>query len=157
MKRTRRQIAMPSKTQPKPARLFTVSEVARLDNVSEKTVRRAIEAGRLEVVRVGPSGRLIRIHPDAHAAYQRGRNAASAPEARAAYVEALRVDPNHADAWNGLGMKLPTVIAPAGALMGLAQSEDILFELLEQRLKLEPIRQVGEDKSPDRPTLDVNL
>ena len=50
--------------------LKTVKDVAREDNVSEKTVRRAIEAGLLEVIRVGPSGRLLRIHPDAHAAYR---------------------------------------------------------------------------------------
>jgi excisionase family DNA binding protein len=53
------------------ARLLTVKEIAELDGTSEKTVRRAIEAGLLEVLRVGPCGRLIRIHPEAHAAYRR--------------------------------------------------------------------------------------
>ncbi|UWQ54036.1 helix-turn-helix domain-containing protein [Leisingera caerulea] len=52
-------------------RLKTVKEVALEDNVSEKTVRRAISAGLLEVIRVGPGGRLLRIHPEAHAAYHR--------------------------------------------------------------------------------------
>lgn len=52
-------------------RLKTVKEVALEDNVSEKTVRRAISAGLLEVIRVGPGGRLIRIHPEAHTAYRR--------------------------------------------------------------------------------------
>ncbi|SEL92764.1 hypothetical protein SAMN05444413_1232 [Roseivivax marinus] len=59
------------KTTDRPVPLKTVKDVAREDNVSEKTVRRAITAGLLEVIRVGPGGRLIRIHPDAHAAYRR--------------------------------------------------------------------------------------
>lgn len=50
--------------------LLTVKDVAALDNCSEKTVRRAITAGLLDVVRVGPGGRLIRIDPIAHAAYR---------------------------------------------------------------------------------------
>ncbi len=53
-------------------RLYTVAEIARWDNVSEKTVRRAISAGLLKVVRVGPGGRLIRVHPTAHLAYRHG-------------------------------------------------------------------------------------
>lgn len=52
-------------------RLKTVKQVAAEDNVSEKTVRRAIAAGLLDAIRVGPGGRLIRIHPEAHAAYRR--------------------------------------------------------------------------------------
>jgi hypothetical protein len=51
--------------------LKTVKQVALEDNVSEKTVRRAISAGFLEVLRVGPGGRLIRIHPAQHEAYRR--------------------------------------------------------------------------------------
>ena len=51
--------------------LKTVTQVALEDNVSEKTVRRAIAAGLLEVLRVGPGGRLIRIHPAQHEAYRR--------------------------------------------------------------------------------------
>ena len=51
--------------------LMTVREVAELDNCSEKTVRRAIAAGLLDVVRVGPGGRLVRIDPAAHRAYRR--------------------------------------------------------------------------------------
>jgi excisionase family DNA binding protein len=47
-----------------------VKEVAELDGCSEKTVRRAIAAGLLEAIRVGPSGRLVRIDPAAHAAYR---------------------------------------------------------------------------------------
>ena len=53
-----------------PARLLTVKDVAELDGTSEKTVRRAIDKGLLEVLRVGPAARLIRIHPDAHALYR---------------------------------------------------------------------------------------
>lgn len=54
----------------RPRALLTVKQVAELDNCSEKTVRRAIDAGLLEVLRVGPHGRLIRIDPAAHAAYR---------------------------------------------------------------------------------------
>jgi excisionase family DNA binding protein len=50
--------------------LLTVKEVAELDNCSEETVRRAIDAGLLEVVRLGPGGRLVRIDPAHHAAYR---------------------------------------------------------------------------------------
>ncbi|NIY99590.1 helix-turn-helix domain-containing protein [Salipiger sp. HF18] len=41
-----------SKTQ-QPVRLKTVKEVALEDKVSEKTIRRAIAAGLLDVIRVG--------------------------------------------------------------------------------------------------------
>lgn len=62
------------KTEPvqprKPRKLLTVKQVAELDACSEKTVRRAIAAGLLEVVRIGPGGRLLRIDPAAHAAYR---------------------------------------------------------------------------------------
>lgn len=54
----------------KTRQLMTVKDVAILDQCSEKTVRRAIDAGLLEVVRIGPGGRLIRIDPAAHAAYR---------------------------------------------------------------------------------------
>ncbi len=50
--------------------LMTVADVAFLDQCSEKTVRRAINAGLLAVVRIGPGGRLLRIDPAAHAAYR---------------------------------------------------------------------------------------
>lgn len=56
----------------KPNALLTVKEVAELDQCSEKTVRRAIEAGLLPVVRVGPARRAIRINPSDHAAYRNG-------------------------------------------------------------------------------------
>ncbi|NOD49263.1 MULTISPECIES: helix-turn-helix domain-containing protein [Ruegeria] len=56
-----------------PRKLLTVKDVAELDNCSEKTVRRAIAAGLLEVIRVGPGGRLIRIDPAAHAAYRQAQ------------------------------------------------------------------------------------
>lgn len=46
--------------------LLTVRQIAALDNCSEKTVRRAIAAGLLLVVRVGPGGKLIRITKAAH-------------------------------------------------------------------------------------------
>ena len=50
--------------------LLTVRQVAELDGCSEKTVRRAIQAGLLEAVRIGPGGRLLRIDPAAHALYR---------------------------------------------------------------------------------------
>ena len=59
-----------SKTQDSCRRLLTVKEVAELDNCSEKTVRRAIDAGRLAVLRIGPDGRLLRISQAAHLAYR---------------------------------------------------------------------------------------
>ena len=65
----------PSKAFLTPPQLKTVRDIATEDRVSEKTVRRAIAAGLLEVIRVGPGKRLIRIHPDAHAAYRRALNA----------------------------------------------------------------------------------
>jgi excisionase family DNA binding protein len=53
--------------------LLTVQDVAQLDRCSEKTVRRAIAAGLLPIVRIGPAGRLVRIDPAAHAAYRLAR------------------------------------------------------------------------------------
>ena len=47
-----------------------VKKVAELDGCSEKTVHHAIAKGLLEVIRLGPGGRLIRIDPAAHAAYR---------------------------------------------------------------------------------------
>lgn len=61
-------------SRPSPAArepLLTVRDVALRDNVSEKTVRRAIAAGLLRALRVGPGGRLIRIDPADHDAYRR--------------------------------------------------------------------------------------
>ena len=52
--------------------LLTVREIAALDRCSEKTVRRAIDAGLLKAIRVGPGGRLLRITRAAHAAYRMG-------------------------------------------------------------------------------------
>lgn len=51
-------------------KLLTIKEIALLDGCSEKTVRRAIAAGRLKAIRIGPGNHLIRIHPEAHAAYR---------------------------------------------------------------------------------------
>ena len=67
-----------------PPPLLTFSDVARLDNCSEKTVRRAIRAGLLKAVRIGPGGRLLRIDPADHAAYRTGSSylirASASPE-----------------------------------------------------------------------------
>ncbi len=61
---------LPLKKTDKPCILLTVKDVAVADNCSEKSVRRAIAAGLLEVVRVGPTGRMVRITPAAHAIYR---------------------------------------------------------------------------------------
>jgi excisionase family DNA binding protein len=50
--------------------LLTIREVAELDNCSEKTVRRAIEAGLLHALRLGPGGRLLRIRRADHEGYR---------------------------------------------------------------------------------------
>lgn len=54
--------------------LLTIADVAALDRCSPRTVRRAISAGLLEVIHIGPGGRLLRIRPSAHAAYRRACN-----------------------------------------------------------------------------------
>lgn len=51
----------------------TVRETAKRLTVSEKTVRREIASGALEVVRIGPSGRSIRISDAALDRYLRDR------------------------------------------------------------------------------------
>ncbi|MEP2990903.1 MAG: helix-turn-helix domain-containing protein [Parasphingorhabdus sp.] len=50
--------------------LLTVRDVAELDQCSEKTVRRAIKAGLLRVVRIGANSRLVRIRKIDHVAYR---------------------------------------------------------------------------------------
>jgi excisionase family DNA binding protein len=50
--------------------LLTVRQIAALDGCSEKTVRRAITAGVLHAIRVGPGGRLLRVSRAAHKAYR---------------------------------------------------------------------------------------
>ena len=67
MSRTNRQIE-------KKDELLTVADVAELDRCSEKTVRRAIAAGLLVAMRIGPGGRLLRISRQAHAAYRLARS-----------------------------------------------------------------------------------
>jgi excisionase family DNA binding protein len=51
---------------------LTVKEIAALDRCSEKTVRRAIAAGLLAAVRIGPGGRAVRVTRAAHARYRAG-------------------------------------------------------------------------------------
>lgn len=55
-----------------PDTLLTVAQIAQLDACSEKTVRRAIDAGLLQAMRVGPGGRLLRVTRVAHLTYRRG-------------------------------------------------------------------------------------
>lgn len=45
-------------------RLLTIPEVAQKLACCERTVRRAIDAGKLRVVRLGRSGKSDRVHPD---------------------------------------------------------------------------------------------
>lgn len=54
------------------APLMTIAQVAKQDGCSEKTVRRAITAGLLEVIRIGPGGRAIRASVEAHLLYRLG-------------------------------------------------------------------------------------
>ena len=49
--------------------LLTIQEAADRLRCSTKTIRRAIDAGRLRVVRLGESARSDRIHPDDLAAF----------------------------------------------------------------------------------------
>ena len=51
-------------------RLMTVKEIADRDGCSERTVRRAILAGVLQAIRIGPSGRALRVTKEAHALYR---------------------------------------------------------------------------------------
>jgi excisionase family DNA binding protein len=53
--------------------LLTIRDVANLDRCSEKTVRRAITAGLLQALRVGPGERLLRVTKEAHAAYRKAQ------------------------------------------------------------------------------------
>lgn len=55
--------------------LLTVRNIAELDQCSVKSVRRAIAAGLLEVVRIGPGGRLLRVTRSIHEAYRRVQQA----------------------------------------------------------------------------------
>lgn len=59
-----------SQNSPQSNPLFTVAEIAERDRCSAKTVRRAIAAGYLDVIRIGPSGRSIRISQQAHERYR---------------------------------------------------------------------------------------
>jgi excisionase family DNA binding protein len=58
---------------PDEERILTVKEVAELDRCSEKTVRRAINDGLMDAMRIGPGKRLLRITREALAKY-RGAN-----------------------------------------------------------------------------------
>ena len=66
-----------TKTKPKQDHmsdvLLTIAEVATLDQCSEKTVRRAIKAGLLQALRVGPGARLLRITKQAHETYRKAQ------------------------------------------------------------------------------------
>lgn len=58
---------MPSKTNDEP--FCTIREVAEGMNVSQKTIRRAIERGDLKVHRFGETGRIIRISAEDRRAF----------------------------------------------------------------------------------------
>jgi excisionase family DNA binding protein len=46
-----------------PRRLLLVDEVAELARVSPDKVRRAVRAGNLDAIRIGPGARLLRFRP----------------------------------------------------------------------------------------------
>ena len=50
--------------------LFTVREIAEQDKISEKSVWRDIERGALKVLRMGPSGRIVRVTAEDRKAYR---------------------------------------------------------------------------------------
>jgi excisionase family DNA binding protein len=50
--------------------MLTLKEVAERDHCAVKTVKRAIDQGLLEAVRIGPTGRAIRVPEDAYARYR---------------------------------------------------------------------------------------
>lgn len=64
-----------TKTAPSDAEgaLLTVQEIATLDRCSVKTVRRSIETGLLQALRVGPGGRLLRVTQASHANYRKAQ------------------------------------------------------------------------------------
>lgn len=51
--------------------LLTVADIARKDQCSERTVRRAIAADVLPAIRIGPGQRAIRVTQAAHEQYRR--------------------------------------------------------------------------------------
>ncbi len=53
--------------------LFTVAEIASEDKTSEKTVRRDIKAGLLEVLRLGKNGRIVRVTAEERLRYRNAR------------------------------------------------------------------------------------
>ena len=53
--------------------LLTVKDIAQRDQCSEKTVRRAIKADKLQALRVGPGGRLLRVTQLAHETYRKAQ------------------------------------------------------------------------------------
>lgn len=55
------------------ALLLTIKEIAALDRCSEKTVRRAIKAGLLQALHVGPGGRLLRVTQQSHETYRKAQ------------------------------------------------------------------------------------
>lgn len=53
--------------------LLTVKDIALRDQCSERTVRRAIKADKLQALRVGPGGRLLRVTQQAHETYRKAQ------------------------------------------------------------------------------------
>ena len=50
--------------------LMTIPDIAQLERTSVRTTRRAIKAGLIEVIRIGPKGHLIRVTQEAYQAYR---------------------------------------------------------------------------------------
>jgi len=70
MKQYKNHIPIPRPSGGKAERSLTMRDVATRDQCDVKTVRRAIAAGLLDAMRIGPSGRSIRITEGAYSRYQ---------------------------------------------------------------------------------------
>jgi excisionase family DNA binding protein len=76
MATTMTEATMTNNYEPKDGDFLTIAETAQLWGVSERTVRREIEQRSLRVVRLGPSGRIVRTRRCDREAYLAARAAA---------------------------------------------------------------------------------
>lgn len=118
--------------------LPTIQDVAELDQSIVKPVRRAITAGLLDAMRVGPGGSLIRIDRAAHRAYRkrdRGDHYLPSMSIFVSTLRPVREDPSALNGTNSLGcaFKLTTSFQvenrPIQAFPGLFQCPIIAHDL----------------------------